>query len=55
MGLMKSYWPGANLALLGDGLVTECSDEQFAEYMEKVKTIAEKVVESLEQGGDAEA
>ena len=53
--LVKSYWPGANLSPLGDGLSAECSDEKFAEYVEEVKPIAEKIIDSLEQPSDGEA
>ena len=55
LGLVKSYWPGANLASLGDGLSVECSIEKFAEYVEEVKPIVEKIVDSLEQPLDGEA
>ena len=55
LGLVKSYWPGANLTPLGDGLAAGCSDEQFAQYVEEVKPIADKVIDSLEQVSDGEA
>jgi len=55
LGLVKSYWPTVNLTPLGEGMATECTDEKFTEYVEEVKQSIEKVVESLEQGADAEA
>ena len=55
LGLMKSYWPGENLTPLGDGLAAGYSEDQFAEYIEEVKPIADKVVESLEQPSDGES
>ena len=55
LGLVKLYWPGANLTPLGDGLAAGCSGEQFAEYIDEVKPIADKVVESLEQPSDGES
>ena len=37
LGLVKLFWPAANLALIGDGLAEGCSDEKFTEYVEEVK------------------
>ena len=54
LGLVKSYWPGANLTPLGDGLAAGCSDEQFAQYVEEVKSIADKVIDNLEQASEGE-
>lgn len=55
LGLVRSYWPVANLTPLGDGLAAGCSKEQFAQYVEEVKPIADKVVDSLEQPAEGEA
>ena len=55
LGLVKSYWPGANLAPIGDGLAEGCSDEKFAEYLKEVKPVANKIVDVLEQPSDGEA
>jgi len=33
LGLVKSYWSQANLALLGEGISLECSEEKFAGLM----------------------
>lgn len=55
LGLVKSYWPGVNLAPIGDRLAEGCSDEKFAEYVEEVKPIANKIVDVLEQPSDGEA
>jgi len=52
---VKSYWPVVNLTPLGDGLAAGCSKEQFAQYVEEVKPIADKVVDSLEQPAEGEA
>ena len=48
LGLVKSYWLGANLALLRDGMADGCSDEKFAEYVKELKPVASKIVDSLE-------
>ena len=55
LGLVKSYWPGANLAPIGDGLAERCSEEKFFEYVEEVKPIASKIVDSLDQSLDGDA
>ena len=55
LGLVKSFWPAANLALIGDGLVEGCADEKFAKYVEEVKPVADKTIGSLEQPSDGEA
>jgi len=55
LGLVKSYWPMANLAPLNDGLAARCSDEQFDQYVEELKPVADRIVESLEQPSEGEA
>ena len=54
LGLVKSYWPGGNLTLIGDGLAEGCSDEIFTEYIEEVKPIANKIVDTLDKSSDGE-
>jgi hypothetical protein len=41
LGLVKSYWPKANLNPLVDGMSADCSKEKFSEYIEEVKPVAE--------------
>ena len=53
LGLVKSYWPQARLAPLGEGMVVECSEEDFTKYTEEAKPIADKIVDMLEQESDA--
>jgi hypothetical protein len=55
LGLVKSFWPSANLALIGDGLAEGCSEEKFSGYVEEVKPAAEKVIDDLEWPSDGEA
>jgi hypothetical protein len=49
LGLVKSYWPKANLNPMVDGMSTDCSEEKFLEYVEDVKPVAQKLIDSLEQ------
>ena len=55
LGLVKSFLPSANLALIGDGLVVGCSEEKFSGYVEEMKPIADKVISGLEQSSEGEA
>lgn len=51
---MKSYWPKANLTPLGEGMSVECTEERFADLMEEMKPIADRIVDVLEQEPEAE-
>ena len=53
LGLVKSYWPQARLAPLGEGMAVECSEEDFTKYTEEAKPVADKIVDMLEQESDA--
>jgi SMC interacting uncharacterized protein involved in chromosome segregation len=48
LGLVKSFWLKANLSPLADGMAADCSKEKFSEYIEEVKPVAQKIVDSLE-------
>jgi len=50
LGLVKSYWPQANLTPV-EGMAIECTDQKFANLVEKVKPVADMIVDSLEQEG----
>jgi hypothetical protein len=45
LGLVKSFWPKARLEVLAQGVVADCSEEQFNEYLLEARTVAEKIVE----------
>jgi len=51
---VKSYWLQANLVPLGEGMAIEWTEEQFADLVEEVKPVADKIVGSLEQEPGAE-
>ena len=55
LGLVKSFLPSANLALIGDGLTVGCSEDKFSGYVEEMRSIADKVISGLEQSSDGEA
>jgi hypothetical protein len=49
LALVKSFWPKANLSPLAGGMATDCSKENFLEYIKELKSMAQKIVDSLEQ------
>ena len=53
LGLVKSFLPSANLALIGDGVAVGCSEERFSEYVAEIKPIADKVISGLEPAPEA--
>ena len=54
LGLVKFYWPKANLIPLGEGMSVECTEERFADLMEEMKPIADRIVDVLELEPEAE-
>ena len=48
LGLVKSFLPSANLALIGDGVAIGCSEEKFSKFVAEMKPIADKVISDLE-------
>jgi hypothetical protein len=44
---MKSYFPKAPVHVVAGGLAANCTDEQYAELLEQMASIAEQVVEKL--------
>jgi hypothetical protein len=49
LGLVKSYWPKANLEPLASGMFTKCMEDKFRELVEEVKPVAQRLVDSLDQ------
>jgi hypothetical protein len=49
LGLVKSFWPMAQLEVLAQGAAADCSEEQFNEYLLEAQLVAEKIVESVIQ------
>jgi hypothetical protein len=42
LGLIKSYWPKANLEPLAIGMSADCTEDKFKELVEEVKPVAQK-------------
>jgi hypothetical protein len=49
LGLVKSFWPKAQLEIVAQGVAADYSEEQFSEYLLEARPVAEKIVESIEQ------
>ena len=47
LGLVKSYWPQTPLDALGKGAKSDCTDEQFNQYLQETSVVADKIVEAL--------
>ena len=49
LGLVKSYWPRARIAVLGDGMCSRCDHDQFVKYVEEAEPVADQIVKLIEQ------
>jgi hypothetical protein len=47
LAFMKSYFPKAPVEVVAGGVAANCTDEQYAELLEQMAPIAEKVAEKL--------
>ena len=47
LGLVKSYWPSTPLDALGKGAKSDCTDDQFNQYLRETSVVADQIVESL--------
>ena len=49
LGLLKSYWPSAKIAILGDGMCSTCDHGRFVKYVEEAEPVADRIVKLIEQ------
>ena len=47
LGLVKSYWPSTPLDALGKGAKSNCTDDQFNQYLRETSMVVDQIVESL--------
>ena len=47
IGVVKSYLPQFNLALIAKGIAPSCSDEKFREYCKESEVIAEEILKNM--------
>ena len=49
LGLVKSYWPSTPLDELEKGARSDCTDDQFTQYLRETSVVAYQIVESLSE------
>jgi hypothetical protein len=49
LAFVKSFWLKAQLEMFAQGVATECTKEQFNEYLQEAQPIAEQIVKSVLQ------
>jgi hypothetical protein len=49
LAFVKSFWPEAHLEMFMQGVATECTEDQFNEYLQEAKPVAEQIVKSVLQ------
>jgi len=47
LGLVKSYRPTTPLDALGKGSKSDCTDDQFSQYLRETSMVVDQIVESL--------
>ena len=47
LGLVRSYWPSNPLDALRKGAKSDCTDDQFSQYLLETSKVAHQIVESL--------
>ena len=48
LGLLKSYWPSAKIAVPGNGMCSTCDHGQFIKYVEEAEPVADRIVKLIE-------
>ena len=48
LGLVKSYWPRARIAVLGDGMCSRCDHDQFVKHVEEAEPVADQIMKLIE-------
>jgi hypothetical protein len=46
---VKSFWPEAQLEIFAQGVAAECTEDQFNEYLQEARPVAERIVENVLQ------
>jgi hypothetical protein len=49
LAFVKSYWPEAQLEMFAQGVATECTEDQFNEYLREAQPVAEQTVKGVLQ------
>ena len=48
LGVVKSYWPFAKIAILGGGMCSTCDHDRFVKYVEEAEHVADQIVKLIE-------
>jgi hypothetical protein len=49
LAFVKSFWPEAQLEMFAQGVVAECTEDQFNEYLREAQPVAEQIVKGVLQ------
>jgi septal ring factor EnvC (AmiA/AmiB activator) len=49
LAFVKSFWLKAQLEMFAQGVVVECTEEQFNEYLQQAQPVAKQIVKSVLQ------
>jgi hypothetical protein len=49
LAFVKSFWPEAQLETFAQGVAAECTEDQFNEYLQEARPVAEQIVENVLQ------
>ena len=49
LGLVKSFWPSAKIAILDDGMCSTCDHDRFIKYVEEAELVADQIVKLIKQ------
>jgi hypothetical protein len=49
LAFVKSFWPEAQLETFAQGVAAECTEDQFNEYLQEARPVAEQKVENVLQ------
>jgi hypothetical protein len=47
IAFVKSFWPEAQLETFAQGVAAKCTKDQFNEYLQEARPIAEQIVENV--------
>jgi hypothetical protein len=49
LAFVKSFWPEAQLETFAQGVAAKCTEDQFNEYLQEARPVAEQIVENVLQ------
>jgi hypothetical protein len=47
LAFVKSFWPEAQLEIFAQGVAAKCTEDQFNEYLQEARPVAEQIVENV--------